>query len=273
MVVKFSLLHATFRRTQTPVIVKEAWIGRAAHPGRVEYIFALDTDDLESLAWTEGHERVVSTPLPGCVTAVRNWNAAASAATGDLLIVIADDLFPPQDWDIGLDSIIANLDPRSVSFAVKLSDSPRAGDVLLRHPVVSRKYFDEFGLFSSKYEGVYCDNDITTRAFWKSTIIDGRSLILEHMHPMLVDTPSTSSHALVNADSQYSRGGETYRSSWPAWRRGALVRLVPPPTRGTFALSRVLARQRWNRCAAGCRYCAWLLLKRRGTRSPTPPAT
>ena len=85
-----SLLHATYQRSSDPVEVKMIWLERAAHPERVEHIFALDADDRSSLEFTDGHLRVVSPGDAQWATSVRNWNAAASAASGSLLVVIAD---------------------------------------------------------------------------------------------------------------------------------------------------------------------------------------
>ena len=70
-------------------------------------------------------------------------------------------------------------------FAVKLADSPTKNDTLLRHPVVSHAFYARHGLFSPSYDGLYCDKDLTTRAFWRAVILDGRSLALEHSHPSL----------------------------------------------------------------------------------------
>jgi SAM-dependent methyltransferase len=227
-IVRVSLLHATHRRERGPLEVKAAWEERATAPQSVEHIFAMDADDAETIAATEGHLRVISPSLPGKVTAVRNWNAAAQIATGDLLFVIADDLFPPQDWDAKLGEIVRGLDPALTSFAVKVADFPGDRHHLLRHPVVSRKFFDEFGLFSNSYEGVYCDDDITTRAFWKAVIVDGRSLALDHRRgPIDRGTPSAS-QVRINSTDQHRRGRETFVKSWPRSKRTSAVRLLAP---------------------------------------------
>src|SRR5687767_14490201 len=119
-----SLLHATFHRQGGPLEIKDAWLASADHPERVEYIFAMDADDIATVGRTEGHHRVVSPAGDGRVTSVRNWNAAAALATGDLLMVIADDLFPAPGWDTALLSLIGPLDPSVVSYTVKVGDSP-----------------------------------------------------------------------------------------------------------------------------------------------------
>src|SRR5882724_9650615 len=106
---RISLLHATYKRVGGPAEVRDAWLDRAVDPDSIEYVLSMDADDLATVAVTEGLPRLVNPPQGGAVTAVRNWNAAAAAANGDLLVVIADDLFPPHGWDRTLLETIGGL--------------------------------------------------------------------------------------------------------------------------------------------------------------------
>lgn len=266
-----SLLHATYRRHPGPVEVKQAWLERADDAASVEYIFAMDDDDEATLLDTQGHQRVVGPGCGGVVTSVRNWNAAAAMATGDLLMVVADDLFPPQGWDSALRSLIGAIDPLRVPLAVKLTDSGDRGDLLLRHPVVTRAFYDRWGLFSDAYRGVYCDNDITTRAYWRAVILDGRMLALDHRHPsVLSGVESSESFVSVNREAEYEYGAVVYTSIWSARCREARIRLVPAPRHPRVARLELMTRRGCN-IAAG-NYAYW---RRRATgfisrRSPLP---
>jgi hypothetical protein len=189
------------------------------------------------------------------VTAVRNWNAAAAAAEGDLLVVIADDLFPPPGWDQALIEMTGRLDPTRTPFVVKVADSPRPADVLLRHPVVSRAFYTRFGLFSPAYRGVYCDNDFTTRAFWRSVILDGRSLRLEHRHPALTDTVAPSeSHDRMNRHDEYERGVARYVATWSRREQKTEPRLVPTASTRGLSHWRLVLTQRRFRAASSVGY-------------------
>lgn len=256
---QFSLLHATYHRQESPLAVKDAWLSAAAYPDAVEYIFALDEDDLRTVARTSGHARVVSPPT-GKVTAVRNWNAAAAASSGEVLVVVADDLFPPRNWDVALAEIIGSrLDPTRVPFAVKVRDTTATqspvGDTLLRHPIVSRAFYEKFGLFSPKFTGIACDADLTRRALWRSAILDGRSrLALEHRHAT-TDRPSVST-AKLNDRNEYESAGIAYAAAWSPRQRAARVRLVRtdvvPVTPGLLELAR-----RWNATLARISYATY----------------
>src|SRR5438045_7091802 len=118
---RISLLHATHRREGGPLEIKRAWLEAAAEPSNVEYVFSLDEDDTASVAATEGQIRVVN-PATTAVTSVRNWNAAAAAASGELLFVIADDLFPPAEWDTDVIAMLGRLDHCRGMFAIMAQD-------------------------------------------------------------------------------------------------------------------------------------------------------
>jgi hypothetical protein len=238
---RISLLHATYRRHGGPLEVKQAWSDAAVDPGLVEHVFAMDDDDVVAILATTNELRVVSPRGGGVVTAVRNWNAAAAAATGDLLLVVADDLFPPPGWDLALRDLLRDLDPTRLAFAVKLTDSTLPDDRRLRHPVVSRAFYDQLGLFSREFSGLHCDDDITLRAFWKAMIVDGREIQLEHRHPTLSSTvDETESQRLLNSADEWERGRDALKDLWPFWRRQIPVFLVRPAS--THSLTENRAR-------------------------------
>ena len=233
-----SLLHATYRAGERAVGVREEWLARAARPSRVEHVFSLDEDDAVSVAATGGLVRVVNPAVPG-VTAVRNWIAAAKAASGDLLFVIADDLTPPHGWDATLDGLIGRVDPRRMAFAVRVADIVPSTDsrpTLMRHPVVSRRFYEEHGLFHPAFSGVFCDDDITMRAFRRAVVLDGSALVLKHRRS---HAAPTESQTRINTEEQLALGRRIRASIW----RGPFVL----PARSAFfrpPRARVLLRSK-----------------------------
>jgi hypothetical protein len=242
-VVRISLLHATYRNPHAALRVRSAWLDTAADPSTTEHIFGIDLEDAATIAATEGLRRVVATEAAHGVTAVRNWNAAAAVATGDLLFVIADDLVPPAGWDEAVLKFAGSLDPLTARFAVKVADKNDPTDVLLRHPVVSRAFYAAFGLFSPDYRGMYADNDLTLRAFRRAAILDGRSLVLVHDHPF--ENPSveaTASQLRINDADEYEHGAFVLRAQWSRFRRRGRVYLVEPSPRLTTGRLEGVAR-------------------------------
>ena len=110
-------------------------------------LFAMDCDDERSVATTTGHKRFVGMPpTDSRPTSVRNWNGAAGVACGDLLFVIADDLYPPPQWDTAIRKVVGSVDARKQHFAIEINDSSNPHDCLLRHPIVSRAFFESYQL-------------------------------------------------------------------------------------------------------------------------------
>ena len=252
---RVSLLHATHRRPGGPRDVRDAWLRAALRPHAIEYLVSMDADDLESLEHTTGWRRLVNGGDPGGVSAVQNWNAAALAATGDLLFIIADDLTPPEGWDEALVRLCGPLDPRRVPFAIKVSDDPSATDVKLRHPVVSRAFYEAHGMFGPDYRGLYCDDDLTARAFWKAVILDGRSLRLDHRHPSLDSGLDVSqSQRRMNRSAEYEFGRAVYLSTWSKRQRLARRRLVGESAVAHLTERRARLLRRWLNVAASLGY-------------------
>ncbi len=226
--VTISLLHATYHREGGPLPVRDTWLARADRPETVEYVVALDDDDALALEQTGGCLRAVGRQTRS-VSAVRNWNAAAEVSSGSILVVIADDLLPREGWDTGLREVVGGLDPQQDDFAIKVSDSAGGSDLLLRHPIVSRGYYRKFGLFSCAFTGVYCDDDLTRRAWWRSVILDGRQVRVDHEHPPTEDIPALSvSQRRVNASEEYRVGYQRFCARWPKPLQRAKVRVIGP---------------------------------------------
>ena len=93
---KFSVLHATRGRPQQALITRHRLLASAVEPMAVEYIFAVDEDDKESMEVLRDYKHVIVREPCGCVKA---WNAAAAASTGHVLVQMSDDWMPCVQWD------------------------------------------------------------------------------------------------------------------------------------------------------------------------------
>ena len=210
-----SLCHATFYSKKKPNEIKELWLKNSYHRDSIEYIPGLNKDDLEAVNDTEGMNRFISIETDFC-TAVNNWNGAASISKGDILFAIADDLMPSKGWDKKLRELLINLNPRKYHFAIKINDSNSNFDTKMRHPIISRKYYEKFGLFDNKFRGVFCDDDITNTAFWKSLIIDGREIEIYHNREQNkgknFNIPISTIN--INKESEYEFGFKIIQEKW-----------------------------------------------------------
>ena len=174
--VLISCLHPTRGRPHEALAVRQLWMSRARHPDRVEWIFAVDSDDGETLAQLgrlvrepggggPGRTRVVRVPLEATYhvegTCTGGWNAAAAAAAGEVLAAVADDWEAPAGWDAAL---LGRM-PRDRPAVLMLSDgvsaacravapAGRAGlpvphpgvyGPLQSHPVLNRRRYEDQG--------------------------------------------------------------------------------------------------------------------------------
>ncbi|EKX34959.1 hypothetical protein GUITHDRAFT_118890 [Guillardia theta CCMP2712] len=178
--VLISCLHPTRGRPEDAIAVRSHWLALARHPMRVEWVFAVDSDDVEALEGLvstfrdEENTRVVCVPIDclfypeGFVrsscstlaelaagTCVAGWNFAALAARGHVLLSVADDFFPPAGWD-----------------ELVMSRTP------LFDPAVLMTGFVLFPEFKS----VYCDDDFTLSAKLDGVEVDGLDIAFEHRH-------------------------------------------------------------------------------------------
>ena len=209
---KFKFPLATKKR---PNEIKELWLENSYQRDLIEYIPGLNKDDLEAINDTEGMNRFISMETDFC-TAVNNWNGAASISKGDILFAIADDLIPSKGWDKKLRELLINLNPRKYHFAIKINDSNSNLDTKMRHPIISRRYYEKFGLFDNKFRGVFCDDDITNTAFWKSLIIDGREIEISHNREQNkgknFNIPISTIN--INKESEYEFGFKIIQEKW-----------------------------------------------------------
>jgi len=241
---KISLLHATYQNSTNPRFHRDSWLETAKNRERIQYIFAMNDNDETSLEATRGALRAVNHPKDEYSTAVQNWNSAAALADGDLLFVISDDLHPPKWWDEQLEEIVGSRDPLNDNFVIKVTDGPSSEETVLRHPIASRNYYEQYGLFDEDFRGVYCDSDFTLRALLFSNILDGRTIKFLHAHPhfdrSIEETPS---QIKINDKKEYELGKKLFNKKWSPVQFGLTLNRLPlGKSQGIFPLTKQLRK-------------------------------
>lgn len=186
----FSILHPSARPDKWEA-VRNDWMAKCVDPSQVQYILCIDqrwgfvpgavTSMTDSL-------RIVENTGRRCyVDAVAT---AAKAATGQILIVIADDQFAEDKWDLELRVVLGLAQSGSDmtrDFVIEVStgtpDEHNRGIFVM--PIVSRARYERLGyLFYPEYESMYADNDLCSHAQQDGVVIDARHLMFPHKHPM-----------------------------------------------------------------------------------------
>ena len=208
----FSILHTSARPDQWRKIY-DAWIGAADRPEDVEYVLCVDErwgfgprdkfgecglsqarEEVDKVVWNEGRRCYVD-----------GVNTAATASTGQILVVNADDQWPMQGWDSALWQVYRSSDPtprikrsehRSAydptceEFVIEVStgtpDEHKRGIIVM--PVVSRSQYERLGyVFYPDYESMFADNDLHDHAAQDGVIIQAHGLMFPHKHPLFDD--------------------------------------------------------------------------------------
>jgi hypothetical protein len=213
---KISLLHATRGTPDRANATRESWLSRAYDRSMIEHFWAIQAGDTTSTALDpDSIVAVTDDPPAWASSSVANWNAAAALATGDLLVVIADDLTPPIGWDDTLRVFLGNPNTASTQFCVYVPDQ-LSNDGLLRHPIMSRALYQRRGyIFDPEYYGVFCDNDLTTWCQFNRVPvyrIDPHRLQFYHDH----DMTGNSVTAQQNRKEAYDWGYAIYMEKWGA---------------------------------------------------------
>ena len=207
---RISLLHATRGRWSQAITALNLWMSRANDAFRVEHIFAIDEDDEETKDKLRRFRHVIAAEDGYSVGA---WNAAAAAATGDILVQVADDFEPPSGWD---ESIVAALGSNVFTPSVlRVKDGIRE-DGLITLAIVTRPWLEKQGhLFDPEFRNVYSDNDLTARATKAGAIIEAPHLTFHHHHPIAGKAAMDATYERGNDPAEYKRAKAIYEQRHP----------------------------------------------------------
>ena len=204
----WSLCHATARLPDGWKQAARAWQENADNPLALEYILAVHENDIHKLPLNgrDLADRVIINRKRSC--SVDNWNAAAEAARGQILITVSDDIFPPPHWDGHILSVVP--DPKK---QVCVWVSTGGNEELMQFSIETRPHYEKYGyMYWHEYESMYCDNDFQARAERDGVIIDCRRTlpVFEHRHPAFGKGQQDEVYAKENRPEAYALGKEVF---------------------------------------------------------------
>lgn len=216
---RFSILH-TSARPNAWRAVYDAWLAAADRPEDVEYVLVVDERwDFEKVAMTDSFSRIgrafdklVWNTGRRCY--VEGVNIAAKHATGDILIVVADDQFPCEHWDAAITYEVAPPEYRNpASSEFVLWASTGTPDEFERRiivmPIMSRALYERWGyVMYPGFESMYADNDLCEHARAEDVLIEAKHLpVFPHKHFLF--TPGVELDAAYEAQNRpeaYTKG-------------------------------------------------------------------
>lgn len=193
---RISLIHATRGRPINAVQCMTMWMSRARHPERVEHIFAIDQND-KTADILKRFRSVTQTEEGYSVGA---WNIGAQSASGDILIQLSDDWECPPGWDEMIEERLDISNPE----VLRISDGYRTDDLLCM-AILTRKYYEQNGLFNPRFKNVYSDTDFTFRAAKNQSIVEARDIRIVHHHPFFEKGALDETYQRGNDPAEYKR--------------------------------------------------------------------
>lgn len=173
----FSLAYTTVRANAVQNVFN-LWNSRSRLKLH-EWVVGVDEGDKathHAAVQAGAHCIAVNTGPKNCVA---GWNAAAAKTKGRIIIAVADDFVPPQNWDEELLKVIPDLDG---DYVVHINDG------FIQHlftlAILTRTRYEKFGyLFYPGYESMFCDTEFGDVAIRDGVNVEAMHLLFEHLHP------------------------------------------------------------------------------------------
>ena len=160
-----SVMHPT-RRLEKAAGVREEWLKKAKNPNSIEWIYGIDDRDKEKFELLIGG-KIVTDPF-NRLGAVSKINLCAKASTGKLLVMAADDIFPPDEWD---EKLLVSL-PDEGEYVLACPDGNPGRPDLIHNIAITRKRYARYGhVIHPEFFHLYGDDLFTAQAVADKVII------------------------------------------------------------------------------------------------------
>jgi hypothetical protein len=202
----FSLAYTSVRAAMIGQVV-EMWRKTSSGKHRIEVVISVDGNRPDCIAAAQAvpdAKVVIQGEEP--FNSTRGWNAAAVGTTGKVIICVADDFRPCQDWD----EKMFTLKPGWVDedWVIHTEDGYVHNICVLS--ILTRKRYVRFGyVFYPQYESLFSDTEFTEVAYQEGRVINAKHILMEHMHP--------------DCNKRQSDNFDRVHASQERWRMGELL--------------------------------------------------
>lgn len=209
-----SLCYTSVRPAAIGRVVSQ-WTERSVGAAKLQWVMSYDAADtatkkaMEDVAGCLSQDIsvgiVANTTAPNCVA---GWNTAAAMSTGEIMIAVADDFEPPQDWDHRL---LMVADPGWWNHPRVVATNDLYNPDIFTLAILTRSRYNEFGyMFYSSYESLFSDTELTSVAIADEVVIDARYLVFEHLHPDCKKRERDASDLKHASPARWNRGELLY---------------------------------------------------------------
>lgn len=193
---KISILHPSRGRAEMAHDTRNKWMDRA--DGEIEYLLSLDWDD-PKLSQYEGNQISNNN-----VSSVQAINKGARHLTGDIIIVVSDDINdPPFHWDTDLLKLIEG----KSDFVLKTIDGIQGFIIVL--PIMDRVYYSRTGyIYHPSYAHLWSDGEMSCVGWMLGRYISAE---INFKHNHYTATKGTKKDVLnVRNDSTWKSGKKIF---------------------------------------------------------------
>lgn len=241
----FSICHPTYLRPEQALAIRDLYLGRAKNPMAVEYIFGLHHNDAESIKLLSGFRHTV-TDKEGCCP---NTLEPMKASTGKFIMVIADDLIPPEGWDEQiLEALRDKTGDGNVTCDIYIPPWEECGLVLnfndslrrdghMCHGFMTRPWLEEYLEDPWPGTGIFSDNEFTYRARKAEIVIEAPEIVFEHRHYSTGKVPMDATYADQNQNKNYVEGLKLFRKRNPDAPQTYMEIIETPSTEFSFRVA------------------------------------
>jgi hypothetical protein len=207
----FSICHATARMPDGWWPSCSSWFRNADTPENVEYILSVHAFDASMIKPQSSLTIIHLCGYGDPRNSVHGWNVAAEHSTGRILILNADDFFPPEHWDtLLLSKILPCPSSNHREFAIHVSTGNPDTDWdrrLMALGIISRPLYQRWGYaLYPEYESMESDVDMWEHAKQDGVIIEAFDLVFEHRHVSLGKSPDDEVYRKQNRPEAYALG-------------------------------------------------------------------
>ena len=219
-----SVIHPTARVSPQPSFPRgwfeacEQWAQTCDAPADVEYIVVLHAGNVPGF-W-KSFSKWADVSMWGRFTVQvqnnRQWswvdqcNAGLIAATGDRVILMADDFVAPEHWDMEVKRRLPEVSkPECLRVATGAFERDQ---VLLTIFFETRAMVEALGLMPTSYIGMLADDDRTALSLKCGSVVPASDLLFEHRHPVFGKAEPDEIYSRQNRDESYRIGQEAFQA-------------------------------------------------------------
>ena len=199
---KISLIHPSRGRADKAYKTFMHWLICSSMETDFEHILSLDEDDPELNRY-----KILFTKSKIIINKNRNLveaaNKAGEACSGDIIVLISDDMLCPDNWD----NILKEFHKENKYYLLKTFDGVQKWIVTL--PIMDRMFYENNGyIYHPDYQHMFCDTDLTHKADLENCLYMRNDIEFTHAH---YPTGKVRKDSINDkADATWNNGEETY---------------------------------------------------------------